>query len=182
MARKKQRKEGEQSMARSITVGVRLDPKLRYLAELAARKQRRSLSSYIEWAIQDNLSRMLLREGSGHDNDYGTSIADAAPALWDVDEAERLAKLALNYPDLLTHDEQVLWKLIRENGYLWRGHYHKVSREWTWQVEEGSLNFQRLREHWDGFLAVARGEMGKDELPAWPKVKPVEPDEDDIPF
>lgn len=184
MARKKPRKEGEQSMARSITVGVRLDPKLRYLTELAARKQRRSLSSFIEWVVQESLGRILLREGSGYNNDYGTSVADEAACLWDIDEADRFARLALRYPDLLTHEEQAIWKLIRENGYVWRGKYHKVSGEWTWQVEEGSLIFQRLREHWDGFLAVARGEAGKDKLPTWVETKGLDknPLDDDIPF
>lgn len=38
-------------MTRSETVTMRLTPKLRYLAELAARKHRRTLSSYIEWVL-----------------------------------------------------------------------------------------------------------------------------------
>ena len=40
------RKGGGGKLARSETVTVRLDPKLRYLAELAARIQRRSVSSF----------------------------------------------------------------------------------------------------------------------------------------
>jgi predicted HicB family RNase H-like nuclease len=56
--------EAEQAMPRSITVGVRLDPKVRYLAELAARKQRRSLSSFIEWVVQESFGRIFLRERS----------------------------------------------------------------------------------------------------------------------
>jgi hypothetical protein len=46
------RKGGGGKLSRSETVTVRLDPKLRYLAELAARLHRRTLSSYIEWAIK----------------------------------------------------------------------------------------------------------------------------------
>jgi hypothetical protein len=170
----KQRKPtgGGGKLTRSETVTVRLDPKLRYLAELAARKQRRTLSSFIEWAIEDNLCRILMREGKGHNNDHGISIADAAPALWDIDEADRFAKLALNYPDLLTHDEQVLWKLICENGYLWRGQYDKYSKEWTWRVNKTGLMYQRLRECWNDFVAVAKGKASKDRLPAWIKMKP----------
>jgi hypothetical protein len=163
--------EAEQGMPRSITVGVRLDPKVRYLAELAARKQRRSLSSFIEWVVQESLGRLLLREGSLAHNDHGTSIADAAAWLWDVDEADRFARLALRYPDLLTHDEQVTWKLIRENGRLWKGWHDKVTGEWTWRTDEKELIFERLREHWDKFKAVAAGQADKSILPTWVKLR-----------
>ena len=47
---------------KSEVVTVRLDPKLKYLAELAARKHRRPLSSYIEWAVEQSLSRVWLDE------------------------------------------------------------------------------------------------------------------------
>ena len=184
------RKVGGGKLARSETVTVRLDPKLRYLAELAALKQRRTVSSFIEWAIEDSLSRVYLQEG-GYGNDSATSVADVSAKLWDVDDADRFAKLAMTYPDLLTHDEQKRWKLIRENGYVWRGQYAKVGGKWTWRVEEDSLCFDRLRARWDDFCNVARGEAARAILPTWPETKPVpstaaksgfEDMDDDIPF
>lgn len=184
------RKAGGGKLARSETVTVRLDPKLRYLAELAALKQRRTVSSFIEWAIEDSLGRVYLQEG-GYGNDPGTSVADVAAKLWDVDDADRFAKLALTYPDLLTHDEQKRWKLIRENGYLWKGQYAKIGGKWTWRVEEDSLCFDRLRKYWDEFCVVARGDASRDILPTWPENRPPPPitgksdfDDmaDDIPF
>jgi hypothetical protein len=42
---------------------------------------------------------------------FGRRLAPRPSDLWDVDEAERFAKLALGYPHLLTHEEQVRWKL-----------------------------------------------------------------------
>ena len=136
-------------LARSETVTVRLDPKLRYLADLAARKQRRTLSSYIEWAIEDSLSRVALSQEDM--NGLALTFADEASNLWDVDDADRFAKLALRYPHLLRHDEQVMWKLIRECGYLWDGHYgpSHANGVWTWQVEESSLRLDRLRDTWE---------------------------------
>ena len=89
-------------LTRSETVTVRLDPKLRYLAELAALKHRRTLSSFVEWAIEDSLQRVKLREGTGYNSDTGTTVSDDAESLWDVDDADRFAKLALKYPELLT--------------------------------------------------------------------------------
>ncbi|MDU0372914.1 hypothetical protein ACFPAF_21145, partial [Hymenobacter endophyticus] len=92
----------------------------RYLAELAARLHRRTLSSYIEWAIVKSLSDNVLKSDPS-DPSGGPTIDDEAEFLWDVDDADRFAKLALRYPHLLSHEEQVRWKLIRENGFLWRG-------------------------------------------------------------
>jgi hypothetical protein len=160
---------GGGKLSRSETVTVRLDPKLRYLAELAARKHRRTLSSFIEWVIEESLKNIWLADGE-------PSIASQSAELWDVDEPDRFAKLAIRYPDMLTHDEQVLWKLIRENGSLWRGHYDKETKEWTWQVRQNFLIFERLRKSWEVFRSVAYENGSKDRLPTWKKV------DDEIPF
>lgn len=164
------RKGGGGKLSRSETVTVRLDPQLRYLAELAARTHRRTLSSYIEWAIMEMLKDEPIRpvwlkglEVSAH------TIGSEAGYLWDVDEADRFAKLALRYPSLLTHEEQVLWKLIRENGFLWRGRTN--NGEWSWETAEDDLVFERLREDWEKFTAVANGTADKSILPNLGKKK-----------
>ena len=170
-------------LPKSEITTVRLDPKLRYLAELAARKQRRSLSSFIEWAIEDALMRFPLKEGEN----WQRTVLGEAETLWDVDAADRFVKLALNFPELLTHDEQLIWKLVKECGYLWRGGYSKSNKEWTWTVREESFLFDRLRSHWAAFQAVAAGEAEASTLPTWPKTDPkskngFEDMDDDIPF
>lgn len=165
MGEQEKRKSGGSKLTRSETVTVRLDPKLRYLAELAARKQRRTLSSFIEWAVEDSLSRVVIQELDG------ATIADQAANLWDVDESDRFAKLALRYPYLLTHEEQIVWKLIQENGHFWLGRYAGPEDEWTWRVDEQTLIFDRLREYWNKFIAVAQGKADKSTLPSWRKGK-----------
>src|SRR5262245_57970471 len=92
---------GGSKLNRTETVTIRLDPKLRYLTELAARKQRRTVSSFIEWAIEQALSHVELDDKT-HD-----TVTHAAEALWHTDEPYRLTKLGLSYPDLLTYDEQL---------------------------------------------------------------------------
>src|SRR5262249_44815579 len=109
--RKAKREVGGGKLGRTEIITVRLDPKLRYLTELAARKHRRTLSSFIEWAVAQQPGQVKL-------NDH--SIAEEANQLWDVDEADRFAKLAFRHPELLTHSEQVLWKLIQGTMTLWR--------------------------------------------------------------
>jgi len=171
MATEDKRKSGGGKLTRSETVTVRLDPKLRYLAELAARKQRRTLSSFIEWAIQDSLDRVKIYEGNGYNGDVDVYVGAEAAILWDVDDSDRFAKLAVRYPDLLTHEEQILWKLIKENGLLWRGNWRGSNGEFQWKVEESSLIFERLREHWETFNKVASGESPKSALPTWSKTQ-----------
>lgn len=174
MTAEDKRKGSGGKLARSETVTIRLDPRLRYLAGLAARKQRRTVSSFIEWAIEDALNRVCLLEDVDEFGAHSeTSINSAAQNLWDVDEADRFAKLAFNYPDLLTHDEQILWKLVRENGYLWGGRYRGSDHKWSWEADEHSLNLQRLRKHWSNFVAVAKGEGEKSSLPTWAETKEV---------
>jgi hypothetical protein len=163
---------GGGKLARSETVTVRLDPKLRYLAELAARKQRRTVSSFIEWAIEESLNRVIIYEDPSGGPDRRSSIASESSNLWDVDEPDRFAKLALRYPELLTHEEQVLWKLVRENGHLWLGRYTGPSDEWTWRIDEDSLRFDELRVQWPMSIKVAKGEAPRSALPAWVKEKP----------
>jgi hypothetical protein len=173
------RATASESKRKSEVVTVRLDPKLKYLAELAARRQRRTLSSFIECAIEDSLSRL-----SPADNFHGEEVptfADKASALWDVDEPDRFAKLALNYPELLDHEEQRIWKLVRENGLLWRGSYAGPEKEWTWKVWESELLWDRLREYWQTFRDVARGDKPLSALPKWAK-KSEKTDRGEIPF
>lgn len=174
MTEQEMRKGGGGKLSRSETVTVRLDPKLRYLAELAARMHRRTLSSYIEWAIKASLDTEIVRPtnlpslvASDH------TIGNEAEYLWDVDDADRFAKLALRYPHLLTHEEQVRWKLIRENGYLWKGSFTGRDNVWTWTVDEDSFIYPRLREHWAKFCAVADTSSGHATLPTWQKTAPV---------
>ena len=55
---------------------VRFEPRLRYLASLGARSQHRSLSAFVEWAVQEQLKTLEI---------HGKSLLDLS--LWDVDEA-----------------------------------------------------------------------------------------------
>ncbi len=143
------RRPREGRLARSRVAHLRLDPKLEYFVKLAARKQRRTISSYLEWAAEQCLDRIMLTEKQ--------SIADEMSELWDVGKIERYVKLASRHPDLLDHEEQLLWRLIRENQYVWPRFRNEQPLE--------SLNIPRLRTCWDRFVAVAAGKASKSVLP-----------------
>ena len=94
-------------LCKSEVIGVRLDQRLRYLAEVAARQHRRSLSAYIEYALSQVIDAEPLKiPGS----DVVTTIGAEAVHLWDVDANDRLKKLAARFPHLLNFDEQVKLK------------------------------------------------------------------------
>jgi hypothetical protein len=173
---------------RSEIVSVRLDPRLKYLAELAARKQRRPLSGFIEWAVEQVLRQVELTEADDR-NLNGMSVADAEKRfhLWDVEEADRVIRLAFNFPDLLTFDEQVTWKLVKECGYVWRGGYSGPEKTWKWEIEKFNVIEDRLRKHWDTFKKVAAGELPASALPEWADTNPASTSsssslDDEIPF
>jgi hypothetical protein len=86
--------------------------------------------------------------------------SERAPPL-SSDEPDRFAKLALSYPDLLDHEEQRLWKLISECGFLWKGNYGGPNKEWQWRLDRSTLRWDELRIHWEAFRNVARGVYGE---------------------
>lgn len=183
--------KGGAKLSRSETVTVRLDPQLNYFCELAARAQRRTKSSFIEWAIADSLKRVSLPEVPDNQRDFDggePTIQDKKAQLWQVDEPVRLVALALIAPALLTHEEQLIWKVVRENGYFWKGRYDKQDR-WSWDINEQSIIQDRLREHWAIIQGVAIGDLSMDKLPTWQKDRKKQPqafdtdlDDDDVPF
>ena len=157
MAKEENRRGGTSKLARTETVTIRLDARLRYLTELASRVQRRTVSSFIEWAVQESLKHVDMCDADG----CKKPLAAEAGKLWDVDEADRFVKLAFHHPDLLTYEEQLVWKSIRETGYLWKGEF--VDTRWVWKVDEASLDMHRLRLDWKLFAGLGTGEG----LDAW---------------
>jgi DNA-binding CsgD family transcriptional regulator len=177
-------KKGGSKLVRSETVTVRLDPKLNYLCELASRAQRRTKSSFIEWAIADSLGSVSLPEVTAYDGSSEVTLKEKASELWQVDEPDRLVALALIAPALLTHEEQLIWRVIRENGYIWRGAYGR-NGQWAWSTSFETLIADRLRDNWEVFRGVGLGDIPKEKLPSWQKSKPAAFDndlDDDVPF
>lgn len=158
---KPSRRSGGGKLSRSETVTVRLDPKLNYLCELAARAQRRTKSSFIEWAIGEALKDVGIPGEKLNANGDLWTIDQRNSDLWDVDEPDRLVALAAFAPSLMTHEEQVLWKLITTSGYLWRGSWGEDGNgEEVWQWDPSNpykITLERLRHNWDIIRAVAEG-------------------------
>jgi len=141
-------------VAKGESLTVRLEPKLKWGIELLARKHRRNMSSVLEWIIINAING---NEGLNVvQNSTTTSLLDLA---WDTDEADRIVKLAIYYPTLLTYEEEVVWKLIKENGYFW-SEKNKNKRN-----DLNFLKFEKVRKHWENLTKVALGKASIDILP-----------------
>jgi hypothetical protein len=103
-----------EKLVRTKTVGVRLDPKIHYLAELAARYQQRTLSGFIEWAVTRALTPVGMQED---ESNVSEPLGPMQPkrlwmeGMWDVDEADRIFLLA-SRPDLMTIEHQRFFKFF----------------------------------------------------------------------
>jgi len=174
----KSKTKGGSKLKRSEVVSIRLDRKLKFVADMAARKQRRTISSFIEWAVEEAVKNVKL---NSEDNETITAF-DLLERVWDVDEADRFVKLALNHPELLNHEEEVLWKLIRNNPGLWEGYYLEDKRKW--KLNKNNMIFERLRQHWETFKQIASGELSEDSLPQWSEEQYIDSDDNpmEIPF
>lgn len=102
-----ERKKGARGAPRTELVAIRFDPKTRYGLELAARIQRRSVANFVEWVIERSFKDVSIEPV--HD----LALADVLGQLWDVEESRRFYVLAKNHPDLLTHEEQIMWRLLQ---------------------------------------------------------------------
>ena len=144
------KKGGGAKLSRSETVTVRLDPKLRYLADLAARKQRRTLSSFIEWSIEESLDVLSLNR---EDSTHGEKISHVANRLWSVNEAERFLRLAILYPELLSHEEQLIWQALQDSYVLSPACNRNSEGQlvWNWKMLEDYI-FPKVRELWPDLM------------------------------
>ena len=156
------------NLTRSQVVTVRLDPKLKFAAELAARKQRRTISSFIEWAIEKAVTEEVVQIIGL--NGEGYTALDAMTKVWDVEEADRFIKFAEQFPELLNFAEEHLWKLIKETPYFFK----KVEWEYdpnkhlSWSIKSNNLWFKRVRNHWELLNKIIAGEESEDKLPDLP--------------
>lgn len=194
MARATGGRAGKKRMQRTETVSIRLDPRLNYLCELAARSQRRTKSSFIEAAIAEKIDHMQIN--AWRDDDRSLSLGDRADYLWHVRDSERLVSLGFAAPHLMTFEEQEIWAAICERGHFWRGDWVPDGNyeEWRWTCDERSIVRERVAENWEALIAFAEGDESalnsipvvderplRNSAPPQERAASIDPD-DEIPF
>ena len=145
---------------RTEVFAMRFDPKLKYLAEIAARRQRRSLANFVEWAIEHALNGVYLVEPNDYNN-QGETVVDSTSKLWALDEPDRLIRLATHFPELLTYDEQLIWRVICEHSK-----FHEETKSLCLFKEKDKIDVNLVRDCWPEIKAYATGTGTKEELNA----------------
>ncbi len=155
-------------LTRSETVTVRLDPKLNYLCELAARAERRTKSSYIEAMLDQKISETPIAPRSNEE-----TIGDLADKLWHVDICKRFLAMVQYAPQLMTIEEQELWTIIEDSAFFWSIRHDWQNRTNDIVSADGDhyLLSAEVRRHWDIFLKIASGKLDKSALPPPTEVK-----------
>lgn len=138
MATKTSKRAGETST--TVSVGIRIDPKIKFALDIMGRLQKRSLTAVIEWAISQAITNQQL------DSEGGT-LSSAIDKVWSTDESVRLVKLAYHMPEALTYDELRIWETIKATGYFW----HK-SKAGDYNPETGELSVFLVTDNWETIL------------------------------
>ena len=125
---------------RSEIVTVRMDPKLKYGVELAARKQRRTMSSFIQWAVESALEEVTSPAPAGQEE----SIKKVLSAVWDPEPSDRLLNLAEKYPLLMTVEEEIIMKAIASDQFFWH---------------QGKIRPESVNAYWEALHKLAAGDI-----------------------
>lgn len=123
-----------ETVQKSVTFSVRLEPRDRFAAELASRAQTRSLTNFIEWAVRKALRDVQVE-------DYHKPVLSIVDEVWDPNEADRVMKLALSYPRLLSVEEDWIFKTVQRYVQFWK---HDKKRSLS------NLNLALVRGIWEG--------------------------------
>lgn len=135
------------------SINIRVTPKIKFGLELLARKQHRSLTSVIEWMVDNSLQDELFDRGRGE---------SMIEVVWDPDPIHRLANLGSTYPSLLTYEEEVLWKAImRLPDLLWsvpdgdKARIEEIVKNKGKDFSSRFLRFEVLSKFWNELIDFA---------------------------
>ncbi|WP_213876131.1 hypothetical protein [Pseudomonas sp. dw_358] len=139
MATKTSKRAGETST--TVSVGIRIDPKIKFALDIMGRLQKRSLTAVIEWAISNALAQQAIGQPP---NDL--KVSEAIDSIWSTDECTRFVNLCFVLPSMLTYDERRIWDTILLSPFFWMTGGATSYRE---HFMEGVLrdHWTALREH-----------------------------------
>ena len=167
MARKAEK--GSQTKVEALT--MRVNPKLKYGLELLCRKQHRTLTSVMERALSSLLNDS--EDGLAIDNSKGFTLVEPVlmlDRLWDPNESIRLIRLAYDWRQLMSYEEELIWKTICDNAYYWVG--SRASGEFIWDIrDESCLNIQKVNSDWNILKTIPENPHAIYELPQWMPVE-----------
>lgn len=169
----KQLKARNSPRLRSTTLTIRIDPRLRFLLELAAISEGRKAGNYVEAAIAHSFKDVYPDYPEMYDSEpesgivfdplarptkkIGPSLADLADELWDEDEVQRFFNVALLLPRLCTEQQWALLNILRNSDK-----YHPLSPSGN-RGPDGSpirgWDMKAIRNDWQKLNAAAENKV-----------------------
>lgn len=162
MATKTTKKKGE--TATTVNVGIRIDPKIKFALDMMGRKQKRSLTAVIEWAISNAIAQQPT-------DDINESFSTLIDKVWSTDEPTRFANMAFYMPESLTYDELRIWETIKISPQFWEPDHNNY-----WRCSPEYFDYHWLRAYWTDLLRQV------EEKKVWPTLTPFDASDLEIPF
>ena len=153
----------------SSHLNVRIEPRLRYLTELAARARNMNLTEYIEAALEDSFSRVsadqypeLSEEAEVYElspaerlekfrkrqNEVRHPLSEVAHRLWSEHPIVRIQLLAVSGLDhLMSEQDKHVWK-------------HIMNRS-TYMAKDGRLDLKAIEKDWIKIRFMASTDLRK---------------------
>jgi hypothetical protein len=104
---------------RTNVITLRVTPKVRFGLELLAHERSETLTQVVTWAVESMFGTEhigLLRYAAGESR--ATRVLDR---VWSPDEHERVVRLGVYFPELMSDRQTYLWTRVLENGRYWAG-------------------------------------------------------------
>lgn len=139
MATKTSKRAGETST--TVSVGIRIDPKIKFALDIMGRLQKRSLTAVIEWAISQAIAQQNV-DGSQ------AALGEVIDGIWSTDESIRFVKLCFDLPQALTYDELRTWETIKVSPVFWI-----ADEAGCYDVNRGSISLDAVSMGWSSLLA-----------------------------
>lgn len=148
--------------AATVSVSLRIDPRIKYGIDLAARVQKRTVTGVVEWAVERALSDVKMpvdftvvgRQGKPVLPEPQSVLDAVIERLWSPDEATRLMRLAFECPSLLTFEEGLIWESIRLSPPFWRFTPRVVAEASPWK----NARLEVVSKYWDTLVERVRAE------------------------
>jgi hypothetical protein len=143
-------------------LNIRLDPKLRYLTELAARARGVTLTAYIESALEDSFNKVSMAPITGWDEEpevrelsiaeriekfkarsltVSSPLSEFAIGLWSEHPWIRIQALAMVFSHLMSEDECKVWDYVNSRP--------------EFKMSNGRLNGKVILERWPQIKVAA---------------------------
>lgn len=128
----------------SVNISIRMEPQEKFLLDMLARNQNRSLTKVLLTAARQMAALETYGASTGQEHPFQPLIEQA----WSPYPGTRLVLTANHLPTLLDFEESRLWETIKRSAMFWRDTHYGLPTETTLD----NLDQDALDLHWEALL------------------------------